>query len=290
MASTQVLKRRIRSVNSTKQITKAMQLVSASKMRRAQDNMRASRAYTEEARSLLNRLALHNGSSSHPLFRKVKVKNKLYILIASDKGLAGAFNNNVLKYYLSLRNLDSQKEIKSSVITVGVKASHFVSRLKDTEVIGSYDNLPDKPSSLTLRAIISSAYNLFLEGKFDAVDVIYTDYQSSLIQKPIKLRVLPAGYQEDESGQNLSDPIYEPSRNEVIDKLVYRLVGAQIFQAFLDSRLSEHSMRMIAMKNANDNATGLIEDLTLEMNKARQASITQELAEITGGVEALNEK
>ena len=290
MASTQVLKRRIRSVSSTKQITKAMQLVAASKMRRAQENMKASRPYTEEARTLLARLARHNGASNHPLFRKVKIKTKLYILIASDKGLAGAYNSNVLKYYLSFLAQDKQKDITSSVITVGVKASHFVSRIKDTELIGAYDNLPDKPSGLVLRAIISSAYNQFLEGKFDAVDVIYTDYQSSIIQKPVKLRVLPAGHLDEDEGPEQSDPIYEPSRNEVINKLVYRLVGAQIFQAFLDSRSSEHSMRMVAMKNANDNASGLIEDLTLEMNKARQAAITQELAEISGGVEALNEK
>lgn len=290
MPSAQILKRRIRSVNSTKQITRAMQLVSASKMRRAQDNMKSSSIYAESAKKLLQSMAEHNSVSNHPLFAKKDIKNRLYILIASDKGLAGSYNSNVLKYYLSLRKQDEEKNIKSSTIAIGSRASKFVSRLKDTEILGAYDNLPDKPSSLVLRSIISIAYDNYLDGKFDSVDIIYTEFVSSIIQRPVNLKVLPAGIGDHENTDKTSDSLYEPSQEEVLSTLVYRLIGAQIFQAFLDARASEHSMRMLAMKNATDNASGLIEDLTLEMNKARQAAITQELAEISGGVEAISEK
>lgn len=290
MPSAQILKRRIRSVNSTKQITRAMQLVSASKMRRAQDNMKSSSVYAETAKKLLQSMAEHNSVANHPLFAKKDIKNRLYILIASDKGLAGSYNSNVLKYYLSLRRQDEEKDIKSSTIAIGTRASRFVSRLKDTELLGVYDNLPDKPSGTVLRSIVSIAYDNYLDGKFDAVEIIYTEFVSSIVQKPISLTVLPAGISDNEDTVKKSDSLYEPSQEEVLNTLVYRLIGAQIFQAFLDARASEHSMRMLAMKNATDNASGLIDDLTLEMNKARQAAITQELAEISGGVEAISEK
>lgn len=290
MPSAQILKRRIRSVNSTKQITRAMQLVSASKMRRAQDNMKSSSVYAETAKKLLQSMAEHNSVANHPLFAKKDIQNRLYILIASDKGLAGSYNSNVLKYYLSLRRQDEEKNIKSSTIAIGTRASRFVSRLKDTELLGVYDNLPDKPSGTVLRSIVSIAYDNYLDGKFDAVDIIYTEFVSSIVQKPISLTVLPAGISDNENTDKKSDSLYEPSQEEVLNTLVYRLIGAQIFQAFLDARASEHSMRMLAMKNATDNASGLIDDLTLEMNKARQAAITQELAEISGGVEAISEK
>lgn len=290
MPSAQILKRRIRSVNSTKQITRAMQLVSASKMRRAQDNMKSSSVYAETAKKLLQSMAEHNSVANHPLFAKKDIKNRLYILIASDKGLAGSYNSNVLKYYLSLRRHDEEKNIKSSTIAIGTRASRFVSRLKDTDLLGVYDNLPDKPSGTVLRSIVSIVYDNYLDGKFDAVEIIYTEFVSSIVQKPISLTVLPAGISDNENTDKKSDSLYEPSQEEVINSLVFRLIGAQIFQAFLDARASEHSMRMLAMKNATDNASGLIDDLTLEMNKARQAAITQELAEISGGVEAISEK
>lgn len=289
MASTQALKGRIRSVQSTKQITKAMQLVAASKMRRAQDATKASAPYTLAARQLLTALSTHTSVKGHPLFVQRPVKTRLLIVIASDKGLAGAFNSNLVRVYANELKSDDIAGIKNTTITVGRKAAQFVARLKDTQVLGSYEDLPDRPDGSELRAILDTTKQLFTSGEVDAVDVIYTDYISSVVQTAKVIRVLPAGFESALEPGVARDVTYEPSTEEVLDGVAYRLVGAQLYQALLDSRASEYSMRMLAMKNATDNATDLIDDLTLEMNKARQSAITQELAEISGGVEALNE-
>ena len=289
MASTQALKGRIRSVTSTKQITKAMELVAASKMRRAQESTKASAPYTAAATSLLANLAGHVSVQTHPLFQQREVKNRLFVVIASDKGLAGAFNSNIIKMYATELKKDDEAGIGNKTITVGRKASQFVARLKDTEVVGSYEDTPDRPDGHELRAILDTAKDMFEAGEVDAVDVIYTDYVSSLTQQARSKRLLPAGVNYTKPASVVRDVLYEPSTEEVLDGIVYRLVGAQLFQALLDSRASEHSMRMMAMRNATDNASDLIEDLTLAMNKARQGAITQELAEISGGVEAMND-
>jgi F-type H+-transporting ATPase subunit gamma len=289
MASTQLLKTRIRSVKSTRQITKAMQLVAASKMRRAQDATKASTPYTLAARQLLTALSSHTSVKNHPLFVSRPVKTRLLIVIASDKGLAGAYNSNIVRVYADELKADDKVGIKNTTITIGRKAAQFVARIKDTQVMGAYEELPDKPDGSELRAILDSARNLFTSGEVDAVDIIYTDFVSSITQEAKIMRVLPAGFESATELGVATDVTYEPSTEEVLDGVAYRLVSAQIYQALLDSRASEHSMRMLAMKNASDNASDLIDDLTLEMNKARQSAITQELAEISGGVEALND-
>ena len=248
MPSTRALKNRIRSVDSTKQITKAMQLVAASKMRRSQEADKASAPYTMAAEELLSYLASQGATDNHPLFKRRKITKRLIIVIASDKGLAGAYNTNVLKKYLELLKRDDERGIENLTLTVGRRASQFASRLKDTEVVGSYDNLPDQPTGLTFHTILNTAISMFENGEVD-----------------------------------------EPSIPEVLDAVAYRLTGARLFQALLDARASEHSMRMMAMKNATDNASDLVDDLTLAMNKARQGAITQELAEISGGVEAMEQ-
>jgi F-type H+-transporting ATPase subunit gamma len=266
-----------------------MQLVAASKMRRAQEATKASAPYTLAARQLLTALSGHSSVAGHPLFVTRPVKTRLLIVIASDKGLAGAYNSNIVKIYTEQLQIDDKAGIKNTTITIGRKASQFVARIKDTQVLGAYENLPDQPDGSELRAILDSARIKFTSGEVDAVDVIYTDYISSMVQVPRILRVLPAGFDGALEPGVASDATYEPSTEVVLDGVAYRLVSAQIFQALLDARASEHSMRMIAMKNATDNAEDLIEDLTLEMNKARQSAITQELAEISGGVEAIKE-
>ncbi len=289
MANTQGLKQRIRSVKSTRQITKAMQLVAASKMRKAQEATKASSPYTLAARELLAAISTHSSVKTHPLFATRAVKNRLVILIASDKGLAGAYNSNIIKLYTTEVRNDEKAGIGTKTLTVGRKAAQFVSRVKNIEVLGSYEELPDQPDGSELRAILNTARELFVSGEVDAVDVIYTDYITSITQVAKVTRVLPAGFEVDEDAVPTADATYEPSTEEVLNGIAFRLVGAQLFQALLDSRASEYSMRMIAMKNATDNASDLIDDLSLEMNKARQGAITQELAEISGGVEAMNE-
>jgi F-type H+-transporting ATPase subunit gamma len=289
MASTQLLKSRIRTVKSTRQITKAMQLVAASKMRRAQDATKASAPYTLAARQLLTALSTHTSVKGHPLFSNRPVKTRLMIVIASDKGLAGAYNSNIVRVYTNELKKDDATKIKNTTITVGRKAAQFVARIKDTEVLGAYAELTDRPDSRELHAILDSARTLFTTGEVDAVDLIYTEFVSSMTQEAKIIRILPAGFEPAVEPGVAKDVTYEPSTEEVLDGVAYRLVGAQIYQSLLDARASEHSMRMMAMKNATDNASDLVDDLTLAMNKARQGAITQELAEISGGVEALNE-
>lgn len=287
MASQQQLKSRIRSVKNTKQITKAMQMVAASKMRRAQDATKATTPYTETAREILAHLAKLGSTDSHPLFAERDVRHRLVIVIASDKGLAGAYNANITKAYLRELLADNKAGISTRAIAVGRKVTQFATRLKDAELIGVYEDLPDALQGHELQAALDTAYTMFVDGDVDAVDVIYTDFVSSVTQIPKVERLLPAGVDVDVKDDMAEEVIFEPDVETVLESVVYRLLGAQLYQALLDARASEHSMRMIAMKNATDNATDLVDDLTLAMNKARQGAITQELAEISGGSEAM---
>ncbi|MFZ2125078.1 MAG: ATP synthase F1 subunit gamma [Candidatus Saccharimonadales bacterium] len=288
MASTQVLKQRIRSVKNTKQITKAMQLVAASKMRRAQETTKASAPYSLAARELLTSISRHESVKGHALFLNRPISCRLLIVVASDKGLAGAYNSNVMKMYAEELKLDSQSGVQNMTITIGRKAAQFVARIKGIDVIGSYEDLPEDSDSHEFRAILNTARDEFISRKVDAVDIIFTEFVSSIRQEAGVTRILPAGFEPMIEPGIEVDAEYEPGVSKVLDAIAFRLVEAQIFQALLDARASEHSMRMLAMKNATDNATDLVDDLTLAMNKSRQGAITQELAEISGGVEALN--
>lgn len=289
MPSTQMLKSRIRSVKNTKQITKAMQLVAASKMRRAQEADEASAPYTRAAREILTYLSSQGYTKQHPLFQQRTVKGRLLIVIAADKGLAGAYNSNITKAYIRELKADDDAGIKNETIAVGRRATQFVTRIKDTEIIGAYEDFPDKPRGHELNAILQTVREKFESGEVDSVDVIYTEFVNSITQQAVVKRILPAGFEPTKVSDFVREARYEPSLEAVLDGVAYRLVGAQIFQAFLDAKASEHSMRMVAMKNATDNASDLVDDLTLEMNKARQGAITQELAEISGGVQALEQ-
>ena len=287
MASTQQLKSRIRSVKSTKQITKAMQMVAASKMRRAQDATKGSAPYARAANELLSYLASQGATDGHKWFDVRPVKSRLIIVIASDKGLAGAYNANVLKEYVGLLRENDKQGVSNKTIAVGRKASAFVSRLKDTQVMGVYEDLSDYPEGSEFHAILNSAKDAFESREVDAVDVVHTRFVTSITQVSAVTRLFPAGYEAVEASEFVKDSLFEPNVQRVLDDAAYRLVGAQLFQALLDARASEHSMRMLAMKNATDNASDLVDDLTLAMNKARQGTITQELSEISAGVEAM---
>ena len=290
MPSTRALKTRIRSVKSTKQITKAMQLVAASKMRKAQEAEAASSPYTRTANEILTHLANQGVTDQHPLYQvREDIKSRLLIVVGTDKGLAGAYDANVLKLYTKHLIEDDKTGVKNETIAIGRRANRFVSKLKDTKVVAAYQDLPDDPAGSQLRAIVDQAIEKFEAGEVDAVDIVYTEYISSVSQVATTQRILPAGYDRVEVSENVREAEFEPSQEEVLEAVTYRLIEAQVYHALLTARASEYLMRMMAMKNATDNATDLIDDLTLAMNKARQAAITQELAEISGGVEALND-
>ena len=288
MANTQAIKRRIRSVKSTKQITKAMELVAASKMRRAQEATLRSRVYRNTAREILTRISEMMDVSAHPLYAKREVKKRLIIAISSDRGLAGAYNSNILKQFVASTKNDVANGVGIEVIAVGRQVARFVSRLEGVEVAGAYENFPEHPSATDLQPILKVAFEKFESGEVDEVSVIFTDFVSSISQEAKTEALLPAAFVPTEERADLDDSVFEPSPQAVLEGITPKLVEVQLFQSILESFASEHSMRMMAMKNASDNAGDLIDDLTLEFNSARQAAITQELAEITGGAEAIS--
>lgn len=287
MANTTALKRRITSVKNTKQITKAMELVAASKMRRAQEQTLKTRDYASLARQILTRLRELTDVSKHPLFTQRSVKSKLYIVVTSDRGLAGAYNSNVLRQLTKSLQEDQTAKTKVQMIIVGKQAARFVARLQEIDVLAAYTDFPEKPDANDIRPILNTITELYEKADVDAVDAIFTDYQSSITQVVKVERVLPAAYADVPVTHDLEEAEFEPSPQEVLETITMRLIEAQLSQIFYESQASEQSMRMMAMKNATDNANELVDDLTLAFNTARQAAITQELAEITGGAEAI---
>jgi len=284
--STIALKRRITSIRGTRQITKAMELVSASKLRRAQEYAARSRDYRDLAYDLLKRLNAMGEVERQPLFRKRTVKNRLYIVVTSNTGLAGAYNANVLKQLTIALQRDHSDKVKSHVITIGSKGAQFVRRVHDVELVGVYPPFSDQPSANDVQPILSTAMQQYSDEAVDEVNIIYTKFKSTIVQEPQTQQLLPAPAPENEGAEeSLSN--FEPDVETVIEQVTTRLVEAQIWQAVLESSASEHAMRMLATKNATDNANDLIKDYTLELNTARQAAITQELAEISGGAEAM---
>lgn len=288
MSSRQQIKQRIGSVKNTKQITRAMQLVSASKLRRAQDAVAGPTAYARLAREILTRLRQEAADDSEfRLFTARPVKHRLLIVMTSDLGLAGAYDANVLRMMITSAREDQEAGIKTSVIAIGRKAAHTAASLAGVTVEAVYEELPDHPTADQLRPILTSVVGLFADGQVDAVDLIFTHFVSTITQEVKLQRLLPAGFEETELTGDIIHAEIEPSADALLRATALRLLESQIYQGFLNAIASEHSMRMLAMKNATDNATDLIDDLTLVYNKARQAAITQELAEITSGSEAM---
>ncbi len=310
--NTKAIKQRIKSVKNTKKMTKAMEMVSAAKMRKAVQATLATRLYATLARDLLLRLSKME-SVETPLTEVRPVENILLLLVSSNRGLCGSFNSNVFKKASKLLAdkikiaeqpmIDGQKipvnlEPKVDIIGVGRKSAAFAKK-HGYNLIAAFDDLPVKPSFADISPISSIARQGFLEKKYDKVFVIYTDFVSSLRQEVRIRQLLPVTNQEIEA---LLGDVYdgatpevdlrteyefEPDPKAVTESILPRLVEVQAYQAILESAASEHSARMLAMKNASSAAGDMITILTLEFNKARQAAITQEIAEIAGGAMAL---
>jgi F-type H+-transporting ATPase subunit gamma len=264
-----------------------MELVSASKLRRAQEYASASRDYRDLAYDLLKRLNTMVEVERQPLFRKRPVKNRLYIIVTSNTGLAGAYNANVLKLLTTGLHRDRADKVKSHVITIGSKGAQFVRRIHDVDLLAVYPPFADRPSANDVRPILNNVMDQHRDELADEVSIIYTGFKSTIAQEPQIQQLLPAPAPDNE-GSDVPVSNFEPDVETVIEQVTTRLIEAQIWQAILESSASEHAMRMLATKNATDNANDLIGDYTLELNTARQAAITQELAEISGGAEALN--
>jgi F-type H+-transporting ATPase subunit gamma len=264
-----------------------MELVSASKLRRAQAYANRSREYRDLAYTLLQRLNTMVEVERQPLFSKRPVKNRLYVVVTSNTGLAGAYNANVLKQLTLALQRDKREHVKSHVVAIGSKGAQFARRISNVDLAAVYPPFGDEPTANDVRPLLNNVMDHYRDGLADEVTIIYTEFVSTLTQQAKSQQLLPAPPPDGE-GQDVPVSNFEPDVETVIEQVTTRLIEAQIWQAILESLASEHAMRMMATKSATDNANDLIDDYTLELNTARQASITQELAEITGGAEALN--
>jgi F-type H+-transporting ATPase subunit gamma len=305
MANTRDIRRRIKSVKNTAQITKAMEMVAASKMRRAQQAAVAGRPYSEVLNHALVSLRDRVETSEHPLLAVREVKKSLVLLITSDKGLCGALNTNVL------RDASHLDVATTEFVVIGRKGASFLART-GRQMMADF-TLPDRPTFSETKPISKLCMEKFLSGEVDSVTVLYPQFVNTLVQKPVHLELLPITAEkvqgavplplphhsvtlsaspetvapEPSSEGSMTEYLFEPSSHEVLSALLPYYFHFEVFQKILDARASEQSARMVAMKSATDNAKGLVKDLTLEYNKARQAGITTELLEISTAQMAL---
>lgn len=289
MAQTQILKRRLRSVGNTKQITKAMELVSAAKMRRVVAAAEQSRIYSDAAISILNRLVASVEAQHNPYFTPAPSKNKLYIIITSDSGLAGAYNSNIFNLSSKAFKEDLARGLRPHVIAIGRKGAHHFSHSSAIELIGEYEGIADYPDINVFAPVLEVVKDGIATGKYSSVDLIYTEFRSSLNQQARLLQLIPVETLEADSGKQ--DDIvfeFEPNAEAVLDEALRVYFESSLRRARIEAAASEHAMRMMSMNSANRNAGDLIDSLTLELNATRQAAITQEMAEIIGGANAIS--
>jgi F-type H+-transporting ATPase subunit gamma len=291
MAQTQVIKRRIRSVKNAGQITKALEVVAASRMRRIQGAVASARLYAEAADSIVRRIAPSQEAQQHPFFKPGQGKTALYIVFSSDRGQAGAFNSNVFNIAHQSFVKDKAEGRQPAVIVFGKKgASHFA-RLAGIDYLAAYTGIEDSPDINVFAPTLDAIYSGMSEGRFASVQIIYTEFKSSLTQTARQIQLLPVTLQTADapSDKKESEIVYEfePTIEIVLEEALKLYLEARFIAARIESAASEHAMRMVAMGNAHRNASDLSDDLTLELNSARQAAITQEIAEITGGAQAI---
>ncbi|NPV74705.1 MAG: F0F1 ATP synthase subunit gamma [Pelotomaculum sp.] len=283
MPSLRDLRRRIKSIKSTQQITKAMKAVSAAKMRKAQEAVLSARPYSKRLKSVLGRVAVASGGVSHPLLAVREPKKVAYIVITADRGLCGGFNSNVIR-----RATQEMREQSAelSLITVGRKSRDFFRR-RGYNIAQQYVGLGEEIKYGTAKEIASFVIEKYSAGEYDVVYLVYSQFVNILVQKPVLVKLLPAEPPEEEGEARKVEYIFEPSAAAVLTELLPKYIENAIYQGLLESKAGEHSARMTAMDNATKNASDMIDRLTLSMNRARQAQITKEISEIVGGAAAL---
>ena len=292
MASQREIRRRIRSVRNISQITRAMEMVAASRLRRAQQRVTATRPYTERLNAVIANLAGMAGAVegedvSFPLLDQRPIQRVALILVTPDRGLTGALNSNVIRR--ASRYILNEAGVPVSIIAVGRKGRDFMVRY-GREVVAEFTALGDYPTLNQITPITQIAVDDFVNGRVDAVFVVYSRFVSTLSQVPEIRQVLPVqppGGADAQPAASAGNVIFEPSPAVVLNQLLPRYVDQQVYRAILESIASEHAARMVAMRNATDNAKELAGELTLSMNKARQAQITNEVSEIAAGANAL---
>ncbi|HEC97437.1 MAG TPA: ATP synthase F1 subunit gamma [Nitrospirae bacterium] len=288
MATLRDIKRRITSIKSTSKITKAMKMVSASKLRRAQERMFALRPYSDKMREVLLSLAQPGEQDRHPLLKIRPRKTVEVLILTSDKGLCGAFNTNVLKAGAGLVKDLKNEGFELSISTVGRKARDYFKR-RNVPVRQMWTGFSGKISYTSAQEIAVDLIDKYINETFDELYLIYNEFKSVASQKVTKLRLLPLGEVKHEEEEEMKDFLFEPAEEEIFNRLLPKSVEIQLYRTMLESRVSEEAARMTAMENATQSAEDMIDRLTLEYNKARQATITRELMDIVGGAEAIKD-
>jgi F-type H+-transporting ATPase subunit gamma len=287
MISTRILRRRIRSIQNTAKITKAMELVATAKMKRAQDQATAGRPYAEKISQVIADLAAEHdlGGAAHPLLAQRPVRKIAVIHITTDRGLCGGLNANANRL---VGNFIIDQKAPVALVTVGRKGRDFMRRY-GREIEAEFTGISDRPGILELLPIARIVIDDYTKGKCDQVFLSYSKFVSTIVQKPVLEPLLPVQPSGVPKGQS-ADYIFEPNPSYVLNALLPRFVEMEVYHAVLENIASEQSARMVAMRSATDNAREIIGDLTLQMNKARQEQITKELLDITGGAAALESK
>ena len=287
MAGGREIKTKIKSVQNTRKVTRALEMVSASKIRKAQERMKASRPYARLMRQMIGHIAQANSEYTHPfMVERELVKRVGYIVVSTDRGLAGALNSGLFrKILVDIRQWQDQG-VEVDVVCIGQKATAFFRRLK-VRMLASVSHLGEKPQSAQLIGVIKVMLDGYSAGTLDRVVLCYNDFVNTMTQKTTLDQLLPLPPSESLQTRFDWDYIYEPDAESVLNDVMMRYVESLVYQALLENIASEHAARMVAMKSASDNANKLIDTLNLIYNKARQAAITQEISEIVGGAAAV---
>ena len=287
MAGAREIRTKIKSGANTRKVTRALEMVSASKIRKAQDLMRASRPYARAMRQVIGHIAHATAEYKHPfMVKRESVKRVGYVIVSTDRGLCGGLNANLFRKLLGEIREWQGKGVEIDIVTIGSKASAFFRRLK-VNVVGSVTHLGERPQVAQLIGVIKVMLDAYSAGKVDRVNLAYNDFVNTMTQKVTIDALLPLPPAEEFVSAHNWDYLYEPDPETVMEHVLTRYVESLVYQATLENLASEHAARMVAMKSASDNATKLIDNLTLVYNKARQAAITQEISEIVGGAAAV---
>jgi len=278
---------KIKSVQNTRKVTRALEMVSASKIRKAQDMMQSSRPYARMMKQVIGHLAHANPEYRHPFtVERAQVKRVAYVIVATDRGLCGGLNNNMFRRLLGEFRQWQEQGVEVTTVIIGRKAGQFFRRLK-VNVSAATQDLGEKPRLSDLIGVMKVVLDEYREGEIDRLFVCYNQFINTMTQRPRFDQLLPLPPAEDEPMLKYWDYLYEPDAESLLDDVLTRYVESLVYQAALENLASEHAARMVAMKSASDNANSLIDDLRLAYNKARQASITQEISEIVSGAAAV---
>jgi F-type H+-transporting ATPase subunit gamma len=286
MPGAKEIRSKIASIKSTQKITKAMEMVAASKMRRSQERMRAARPYAERIRRVIGHIRLANPDYRHPFLVEREVRGVGVLIVSSDRGLCGSLNVNVFKSTLALVREAQNAGQDVHVALIGAKAQQFFRRLK-LPIVASVTHLGDKPHVSALIGTVTAMLDMYRDGRIDRLVIVSNSFVNTMTQRPEPRQLLPAQTVDADELQERWDYIYEPSAAELIDGYMQRYIESQVYQAVVENMACENAARMVAMKSATDNAGKLIDELQLIYNKARQAAITKEISEIVGGAAAV---